>query len=37
MLKGKQAVMGLEAYEKEATRNTHVSAETKQTKIWVSG
>ena len=33
MLKGKQTVMGLETYEKEATLNTHVSAVTKQTKI----
>ena len=29
--------MGLEIYEKEATQNTHVSVETKQTKIKVSG
>ena len=29
--------MGLETHEKEATQNTHVSAETKQTKIRVSG
>ena len=37
MLKSKQTVIGLETYEKEATRNTHVSAKTKQTKIRVSG
>ena len=36
MLKGKQAFMGLETHENEATR-THVSVETKQTKIRVSG
>ena len=36
MLKGKQIVMGLETHEKEATQNTHVSAETKLTKISVS-
>ena len=37
MLKGKQTVMGFETYEKEGTQKTHVSAETKQTKIRVSG
>ena len=37
MLKGKQTFIGLETYEKEATQNTHVSVETKQTKIKVSG
>ena len=36
MLKGKQTVMGLETYEMEATKNTNVNAETKQTKIRVS-
>ena len=36
MLKGKQTVMGLETYEKETTQNTHVSVETKQTKIRIS-
>ena len=37
MLKGKQTVIGLETYEKEATQNKHVNAETKQTKIRVFG
>ena len=37
MLKGKQTVMGFETYENEATLNTHVDAETKQTKIRVYG
>ena len=36
MLKGKKTVMGFETYENEATLNTHVDAETKQTKIRVS-
>ena len=37
MFKGKKTVMGLETQEKEATQNTHMSAEMKQTKIRVSG
>ena len=30
MLKGGQAIMRLKTYEKEATQNKHVQAETKQ-------
>ena len=37
MLKDGQAVMGLKIYEKEATQNKHMKAETKQTKIRVFG
>ena len=37
MLKDGQAVMGLKIYEKEATQNKYMKAETKQTKIRVSG
>ena len=33
MLKGEQATMGLKTYEKKATQNKQVKAETKQTKI----
>ena len=32
MLKDKQTTIGFKTYEKEATRNKHVNAETKQTK-----
>ena len=32
MVKDKQTVMGFNTYEKEATQNKHVNAETKQTK-----
>ena len=38
MVKDKQTVMGFKTYEKEATQNKHVNAETKQTKnqgFWV--
>ena len=37
MLKGKQTVMRLKTYEKEATQNKHMNAKTKQTKIKVFG
>ena len=37
MLKDKKIVMGLKIYEKEATQNKNVKAETKQTKIRVFG
>ena len=39
MLRGEQAIMGLKTYEKKATQNKHVKAETKQTRIqgfWVT-
>ena len=36
MLKYGQAVMGPKIYEKEATQNKNMKAETKQTKIRVS-
>ena len=36
MLKDGQAVIGLKIYGNEATKNKHVKAETKQTKIRVS-
>ena len=32
MLKGKQTVMRLKTYKKEATQNKHMNAKTKQTK-----
>ena len=38
MVKDKQTDMGFKTYEKEATQNKHVNAETKQTKnqgFWV--
>ena len=37
MVKDKQTVMGFKTYEKEATQNKNVKAETKQTKIRVFG
>ena len=37
MLKDGQVLMGLKIYEKEATQNKNVKAETKQTKIRVFG
>ena len=37
MLKDGQVLMGLKIYEKEATQNKNVKAETKQTNIRVFG